>query len=46
MPSTRKKNVHSTEMDNHLKIRTIILTMFIEIEMWYFHGACDMCVCV
>lgn len=32
MPSTQK-NMHSIEMGNHLKMRTIILIMFIEIEI-------------
>lgn len=44
MPSTHKKNLYSTEMENHLKMQTVMLIMFIEIEIWYFHGACDMCV--
>lgn len=42
MPSPHKKNIYSTEMANHFKMRTIMLVMFIEVEMWYFHGACDM----
>lgn len=41
MPSPHKKNMYSIEMANHFKMRTIMLIMFIEVEMWYFHGACD-----
>lgn len=43
MPSTQK-NIYSTEMMNHLKMQTLMLIMFIELEIQYFHGACDMCV--